>query len=147
MVEAAGTAFGISVFAFIALLAMVRAERRRGRRFFAGGVRGWCDVQCDRSGQWVLRSWDHFVKYVVQLNWYYSIHGVLRTMLRAIVAVYTRFEDVFERNRARTKQLRKEKRELSELNHLRQMTEHKAETALTAAEKRKLNKKGLEGKL
>ena len=146
MIPAAAITFAISFSVFAVLLFVVMAERRREGRFFASRAREWLDVKIDRLGAWLVRSWEHFVKYVVQLNWYYSIHGVLRTMLRAIVAVYTKFENVFERNRARTKQLRREKLELSEMNHLRQMAEHKEETALTAAEKRKLRKKKLEEK-
>lgn len=146
MVTTALSVFLISAVSFVLLAVVTRMERRRGRRFFAGAVRTWLDVQVDRVGRGVSRSIDHFIKYMVQLNWYYSIHGVLRAFLRGIVAMYTYFERVFERNRERTKQLRKEKRELNELNHLRQMAKHKEETALTPAQQRKLRKKQLEGK-
>lgn len=128
------------------MVIVTQQERRRGRRFFAAGLRGWCDDRADQLERGTTRSIDHFVKYIVQLNWYYSIHGVLRTFLRVIVAVYSYFESVFERNRARTKQLRKEKREINELNHLQQMAKHKEETALTPAEQRRLRKRKLEGK-
>jgi hypothetical protein len=144
MISGAVAALVVSIFVFISLLLVVQKERRRGRRFFAAGLRAWLDGQVDRIGMWVVRGWDHFVKYIVQLNWYYSIHSVLRTMLRVIVAVYTQFENVFERNRARTKKLRAEKRQLSELNHLRQMAEHKQDTTLTPAQQRKLRKQKLE---
>lgn len=146
MISTATTTFTIVLLVFVALLLLVRAEKRRGRRFFASSLRDWLDDKTDRLGSWIVRSWEHFVKYIVQLNWYYSIHGVLRTFLRGIVAMYTYFESMFERNRARTKQLRREKRELHELNHLRQMAQHKEETALTPAEQRKLRKKKLEEK-
>jgi hypothetical protein len=146
MLSTAVTAFAASLFTFLVLAIMTRQERRRGRRFFAAGARGWLDKVVEKVANWWGRSWDHFAKYWVQLNWYYGIHGVLRTFLRGIVKIYTYFEQMFERNRARTKQLRKEKRELSELNHLRQMALHKEETALTPAEQRKLRKKKLEEK-
>ncbi|MCA9362537.1 hypothetical protein KC906_04130 [Candidatus Kaiserbacteria bacterium] len=144
MLPTALTALAVSLGTFVVLVGVTVQERRRGRRFFAGSVRQWCDAKADRLERGTTESIDHFVKYMVQLNWYYSIHSVLRTFLRAIVAVYTYFEHVFERNRERTKQLRNEKRKLSELNHLRQMTKHKEETALTPAEQRKLRKKKLE---
>jgi hypothetical protein len=83
---------------------------------------------------------------MVQLNWYYSIHSVLSAVLRGLIAVYTFFENIFERNRRRTKELRAEKRQLSELNHLRQMTDHRETTALSPAEQRRLRKRTLEGK-
>jgi len=63
-----------------------------------------------------------------------------------IVAVYTYFENAFELNRNRTKQLRAEKRQLNELNHLHQMTAHKQETALSPAEQKKLRQKKLDEK-
>lgn len=136
--------FGVSVFLFLAVALVVRTERRRGQRLFAHRVRGWVDDKVDRCEMMVTRSWEHFIKYILQLNWYYSIHSVLRAILKLIVSIYTYFERVFERNRKRTKQLRAEKRHISELNHLRQITEHQESTALTPAEQRRLRKKKLE---
>ena len=146
MFTTAVTAFAVSLFTFLVLAIMTRQERRRGRRFFAAAVREWLDMIVERVANWWGRSWDHFAKYWVQLNWYYGIHGLLRAFLRGIVKIYTYFENMFERNRVRAKQLRKEKREIDELNHLRQMAVHKEETALTPAQQRKLRKKQLEGK-
>lgn len=146
MVSTAFTAFLVSVFVFTIILAVVQKERRRDRRFFAEQVRSWLDERVDAAGKSILRGRDHFVKYIVQLHWYYSIHSVLRTILKVIVAVYTYFEHLFERNRTRTKELRAEKRQLHELNHLQQMAEHKEDTALSPAEQRKLRKSKLEGR-
>ncbi|MCD5381389.1 MAG: hypothetical protein LR008_02320 [Candidatus Pacebacteria bacterium] len=146
MITSAAIAFATSSLLFIVLLISVHKERRRGRRFFATKFRDSLDRVINKVGDWIVNSWNHFVKYIVQLHWYYSIHSLLRTLLRVIVTFYTYFENVFERNRSRTKQLRAEKRQLSELNHLRQMTDHKEDTALTPAQKRKLKHKKLEGK-
>jgi len=125
---------------------LVYRERKSGRRYFAAGLRGWLDEKLTHVIGKLSRSWEHFVKYILQLNWYYSIHSVLRAILRGTVAFYTYFENIFERNRSRTKQLRAERREISEANHLRQMTEHKERTALSPAQQRKLRKKKLEEK-
>jgi len=144
MIQEALILFGVSVFLFIAMIIMVQKERRHGRRLFAHRVRSWLDDRVNACEASLARSWEHFVKYILQLNWYYSIHSVLRTILRLIVAFYTYFENIFERNRKRTKELRAEKRQLHALNHLRQMAEHKANTALTPAEQRRLRKKKLE---
>lgn len=146
MVTSALTVFLVSVFVFFTTLILVQRERRYGRRFFAERLRAFFDRGVEKIGKSILNSWNHFVRYIVQLHWYYSIHSVLRTMLRALVVTYTYFEKIFERNRSRTKKLRAEKRQLSELNHLQQMAVHKEDTALTPAEKRKLRKKKLEGK-
>jgi len=62
-----------------------------------------------------------------------------------LVTFYTYFENIFENNRKRTKQLRAEKRELNEFNHLQQMTDHRKETALTASQQKKLKDKNLKG--
>lgn len=146
MITTALTAFSASIVSFAVLVILTQQERRRGRRFFAAGIRSWFDIFVARLEQKTTRSFDHFMRYIVQLSWYYSIHSVLRTLLRGLVAMYTYFENVFERNRARTKELRAEKRQLSEFNHLRQMADHKADTALTPAEQQRLRKKKLEGK-
>lgn len=146
MVTSALTAFLASIIALVMLVVVTQKERRRGRRFFASGLRSWLDRVVATLEQRVIRSFDHFMKYIVQLNWYYSIHAVLRAILKGLVAVYTYFESIFERNRKRTKELRAEKRQLNELNHLRQMAAHKKDTALSSAEKQRLRQKTLEGK-
>ncbi|MEY3783742.1 MAG: hypothetical protein RLZZ230_64 [Candidatus Parcubacteria bacterium] len=144
MITSALTAFVISVFTLLLMLVMVEKERRRGRRFFAVALRAWLDEVVEGIERSIVTNWGHFVKYILQLHWYYSIHSVLRTLLRMIVAVYTYFESVFERNRTRTKRLRAEKRQLSEYNHLRKMAVHKKDTALTPGEQKKLRHQKLE---
>jgi hypothetical protein len=146
MLDTALTVFVASFVLGIVLLVVVYKERRRDRRFFAAGFRNWLDTEVDKIGNSILNNWEHFSKYIIQLNWYYSIHSVLKTVLKMIVTFYTYFENLFERNRSRTKQLRAEKRQLGEYNHLQQMTEHKEETALTPAQKKKLKQKKLDGK-
>jgi hypothetical protein len=146
MVTSALTAFVVSILSLVVLIAVTQQERRRGRRFFAAGLRSWLDTVIFATERQITLSFNHFIRYIVQLNWYYSIHSVLRTILRGLVAVYTYFEAVFERNRQRTKELRAEKRQLSELNHLRQMANHRIDTALTPVEQQKLRKRTLEGK-
>ena len=144
MISSVAIVFGVSISVFVALLVAVRAEERRGKRYFATRIRAWFDRVIDAIGQRFINGWNHFIKYILQLNWYYSIHSVLRAILRATIAFYEYFENVFERNRSRTRQLKVEKRQLGELNHLRQMAEHKENTALTPAEKKKLRKNKLE---
>lgn len=146
MITAELTAFIVCVFVGIVLMIVINKERRLGRRFFAAKLRNWLDSKVVSCSIFFSRSWQHFSKYVVQLSWYYSIHSVLRTFLRLMVVFYTYFENIFERNRERTKQLRSEKRQLSEFNHLHQINAHKQDTALSAVEKRKLKRKKLEEK-
>ncbi len=146
MVVTALTAFSISTTFFVVFVFLIQQERRRGRRFFAARSRTWADRLVSAIEQGIAGSFNHFMRYMVQLNWYYSVHSLLRTFLRGLVKLYTFFEVIFEKNRKRTKELRAEKRQLSELNHLRQMAAHKVDTALSPAQKHKLRKKTLEGR-
>ena len=146
MLDTALTVFITSFVLGGILLMVIYKERRRDRRFFAASLRNFLDSKIEKAGVSLVKSWEHFSKYIIQLNWYYSIHSVLKAVLKVIVSFYSYFENIFERNRTRTKQLRTEKRQLNESNHLHKMTEHKQETALTPSQKRKLKQKNLEGK-
>lgn len=146
MMTIAATAFTISIFVLIVLIALINKERSRRQRFFAKGLRSWLDNKVDDCGKWKNESYDHFVKYVLQLNWYYSLHSLLKAVLKVIVTFYTYFENIFENNRQKAKQLRIEKKQLGEKNHLHHMADHKEDTTLTPAQKKKLSQKELEGK-
>ena len=143
MIPSIALAFVISVFVFITLTYVVRKERKNGQRFFATRFRVWLDEIADKVGSKILSSFDHFVKYIIQLHWYYSIHSVLKAILKTLVAFYTYIEGVFEKNRSRTKELRLEKQDFNKQNHLHQMAKHKTDTALTPGQKNKLRKKKL----
>ena len=139
--------FTASAIVCLLLFLLVRIESGRGGRLFASGFRSWLDRIIDSATGGIKRRWRHFVKYIVQLHWYYSIHSVLKAALRVIVAVYAFIENEFERNRLRAKLLRAEKKKrLSTKTHLDQIEEHKQETALTPAQQKQLKKKVLEGK-
>lgn len=146
MIETAAIAFTISLLVLVIILMLVSKERRSGRRFFAAGIRGWLDKIIFKIGSWIEGVVSHFVKYVLQLSWYYSIHSILRTCLKVLVSFYSYFENIFESNRQKAKQLRSEKKQLKNDSHLQKMAEHKEDTSLTPAQKRKLSKKQLEGK-
>ena len=144
MINLAFTTVLVSGLLLLLLMVIIEKERRRGQRFFFIGLRGWLDRLVGGFEQWLVKSWQHFIKYILQLNWYYSIHSVLRTILTMTVAIYSYFENVFENNRARTKKLRAEKRRLKEKNHLQKMADHKKDSALTPAQQKKLRHKKLE---
>ncbi len=147
MVSLAFTVFLVSCFTLLLLMLVVKKERRLGRRFFAAAFRDWLDGVVYQIECGIVDSWGHFVRYILQLHWYYSIHSVLRTILQMIVAAYSYFEDMFEHNRARTKKLRAEKRQLSERSHLQKVAEHKRDTALTLNQQKKLRQRKLEDRL
>lgn len=120
-----------SVVLFTALSSLVAFEQRRGKRVFLAGLRGVLDGFVAAVGRTFTAAWNHMTQYVVRLGWYYSIHSFLRTLMRALIAVYEYLEKHFERNRARTKKLRAQKRERTGQSHLAAVAEHKAEVALS----------------
>ena len=146
MISSALTTLVVSLATFLLLAVFTQQERRRGKRFFATRARAWLDRIVDGGSRLLLKKIDHFIKYIVQLSWYYGLHSLLKGLLKGMIAVYTYFEDLFERNRVHTKQLRAEKKQLGKYNHLRQIANHRQETALSATEQQKLMKKKLEGK-
>lgn len=145
MLSTALTTLAISITSFVLVMLLVQGEQKKGRRFLLGGFRGWLDGVIGTVERWLGDTVDHFVKYVVRLNWYYGIHSFLRALLKLIVASYEQVEKIFEHNRRLTKQLRAEKRNRDSRNHLSEMAAHKAETKLTPAEARKRKKHHLEG--
>jgi len=144
MISTAAIALIVSIVLFLVLFTGIRMEKRRGRRFFGSNMRAWLDTNFDKLDKAITATYNHFIKYILQLNWYYSIHSLLRTILQLTIAFYTYFENLFERNRSRTKQLRAEKRKISRHSHLGQVAEYKAGNALTTTQKTKLRHKKLE---
>lgn len=149
MLSSAAIIFYTLLTTFVLYYVLISIEYARGRRLVLGTVRGWLDAVLAEGARRVITVYEHFVKYVVQLGWYYSVHSFLRTILRLLVAVYEYFESHFEQNRKRTKRLRAEKRKQLEAQrtHLTEMAEHKVETALTPAQQKKVKKDHLDGKV
>lgn len=129
---------------FVVMAVVVRVEETKGKRLILGGVRQAVDTKILGIHRWFDDVWHHFMRYIVQLGWYYSMHSLLKTILRVLVSVYTYFEHIFEQNREKTKVLRKERKQKTRQNHFTQIADHKAETALTPTAKAALNKQKLE---
>jgi hypothetical protein len=137
--------FLVSAVVFAGYAFLVSLEEKNARRFACGHLRGRLDRYLERTGHQFENHWKHISRYILQLGWYYSVHSILRTILGALVSVYTFIENIFERNRVRTKQLRKEfKRQLHKKTHLTVIAEHKEETTLSASEQEALKTKKLE---
>ncbi len=130
---------------FIVYLTLLAIERRRGARFGVTNFRSWCDrylLSCERR---LGVTWRHFTRYILQLHWHYWIHRWYRSVLLSLQALYAWFEQRFEKNRARAKSLRAEKRRAqTNDSHLQEVVAHKTAHALTAAQKRSLKKKSIE---
>jgi hypothetical protein len=128
---------------FIVMVLIVRQEEVRNRRFFASSLRAWFDIQVIATERKIIDTWQHFLKYIVQLGWYYGLHSLLKGILKILVSVYTYIENIFERNRLRAKQLRSEKKQKVN-NHLTKIASHKAQTALSPEQKSILKQKKFE---
>ncbi len=133
MLETAITTCVTFVVLFVVVAVLVRAEEVRGRRIILASLRDSIDKTLHRFHLWLESTWSHFMKYVVQLGWYYSIHSLLRAILSVLVSIYTYVEAVFERNREKTKHLRRERKQKQQ-THFSQIADHKADVALTPKE-------------
>lgn len=133
-----------SIAAFAAFAAMVRAEQKNACRLLSGRLRDTLDVHILRIEQKWSNNWRHLSRYILQLGWYYSIHSLLSSLMRILVSVYDGIEHVFERNRVRTKELRKELKKHVQQSHLAQIAHHQEKTALSHEEKTQLRKDKLE---
>ena len=142
MTEIALIAFGASALVLGVLLSGTYYEYVSGRRL-ARRMRGWFDHVVLAGIAWWNQVTTHIIKYVLQLGWYYSIHSILRAVLLGLVTGYHALEAVFERNRARTKALRRELKQHKQRTHLDEIHDHKTSTALTEPEKKRLRKRGL----
>jgi hypothetical protein len=141
---AAGAVFGVSLVLFSLYAFLVAVEHRNARRLFGGHVREVLDERILRLEDRTTKRWKHLSKFVVQLGWYYSIHSLLATVMRVLVSVYDRIEHVFEKNRTRTKQLRKELKKHMRESHLSKIADHKEAVSLSKEEQETLLKKKLE---
>ncbi|MEY2665415.1 MAG: hypothetical protein RLZZ480_520 [Candidatus Parcubacteria bacterium] len=144
MLGTAITTFVTCLVLFVVMAVLVRVEEVRGKRVFLGSTRTWLDGQILALEQKVSRGWHHFTQYVVRLGWYYGIHSLLRTILSLLVSVYTYFEEMFEKNRAKTKELRQQRRRALADSHLSKIADHKQAVSLSKEEQDALLKKKLE---
>jgi hypothetical protein len=123
---------------------LVALEARRGTRYGVTRLRTYAD----RAVVWCAHTYRRFVRSFLQLRWHYWVHCAYRAVLLALQRVYHRVEDRFEANRQRAKQLKRAVKasQTESSSHLSTVAQHKVDTALTAAQKRKLKKKSLEQK-
>ncbi len=135
---------GISTVAFMVTGLITSIEERRGSRLVLVGARGWCDALITSIAHRLHLVCTYVTKYIITLSWYYGLHSLLKLTLRFLAYTYTRIENVLIRNRARAKQIRKERR-TSSSSHLMAIAEHKVETSLTPKEQKKLRDKTLAG--
>ncbi len=140
----AGIIFASSIILFTAYAVVVRIEHINARRLACGRLRDSLDIRIMRIEEKWSNNWKHLSRYMVQLGWYYSIHSLLKTVLRVLVSVYTHIEHQFEKNRLRTKQLRKELKRHVQESHLTHMAQHKEKTTMSTKEQVEMRARTLE---
>lgn len=140
-----GQLFVLSLVLFLAYALIVRFEEKRGKRAFLSGVRGGLDTFIDKVTVYISAKLLYLGRHIIKLSWYYSIHKVLRLILTALVKLYDFIEAFFVSNKDKARTLKVEKRTiLQNQGHLGQVAEHKASTALSDSQKKKLLQKKLE---
>ena len=135
----------ISISLFLVYALLTDKEEKRGQRFFLVSARSFLDDMLVRFTGYVGKKFRYLVRHTIQLSWYYSIHSTLRAILTMLVKAYDSLETVFISNRERARVLRAERRTVKRDNHLTVIGEHKATTALSPSQKKKLRAKKLEG--
>lgn len=140
-----GLFFVLSSVAFIFFLWLFATEAKRGQRFFFVQARAALDRGIDTMVCWLQTQLVYIGRHTIKLSWYYSIHKTLRLLLTLLVRAYDSLEVHFVRNKERARTIKLEKKNLKNSEgHLSQVAEHKAATALTETEKKKLLKQKLE---
>lgn len=125
-----GSMLALAVVIFTAAFALIRKEQKVGRRLFLVMLREWFDRGCE----WVSRLCRRVVQ-VVGVSIMYIVHHVRAALARAIAP--------------RPRKVRQRERIVYERtdNHLSSMHDHKSDTALTEAQKKKLRNQKLEERL
>ena len=112
----------------VVALVVVGSEQQKGERLFLGRVRGWIDRRCDALAVRVRQ-----LTHIIGMSCMYVVHQLRAGLARAIAPQPRRRKQPQER-------LQFEKTS----NHLSSMHDHKTDTALTPAQKKKLRNKKLE---
>jgi hypothetical protein len=140
-----GLFFVLSIVAFIFFMWLFAAEEKRQKRFFLASARAWLDNTFDRVTTGIGNRLIYLGRHTIKLSWYYSLHKTLRILLTILVKAYDSLEVVFMQNKERARTIKLEKKGLNNPDgHFNQVAEHKASTALSESEKKKLLKKKLE---
>ena len=141
-----GPTFILSIVTFILCAWVIAIETRKGERLFLTSCRAWLDRIVDAVTIFFVTRLTYLGRHIIKLSWYYGIHKFLRFILTGLIKAYDLLEVAFMRNRDRARTLKYEKRTLEQMKpgHLGQMAEHKASTALTEAQKKRLLQKKLE---
>ncbi len=136
---------GLSLALLIVWTIVTSLETKRGGRIFASHLRNFLDSMFERIIARLSRWYVYITRHKVKLSWYYSIHAVLVATMAFLATIYHKIEKVVISNRAKAKEIRKEKHSLTK-SHLTKIAEHKESTQLTPKEKTRRKNESLKGR-
>jgi len=143
--QSVGLLFLLSLGAFISLSWLFAKETKNGERFFLQNFRQQLDSFLNKLITLLSTKLKYLGRYIIKLSWYYGIHRVLRLVLTGLIKAYDYLEEALMRNRDRARTIKVEKKSLDQTQgYLEQMAEHKASTALSDTQKKRLLQKKLE---
>lgn len=126
MLALPGIVLGVTILLFAGMVLLVSAEQKAGERKVLRGLRGWLDRVLGKFIALIRR-----IGKTISISFVYVVHQ-LRHAIAAAIAPRPR--------KRRPDRLQYERTN----NHLSSMHDHKADTALTEAQKKKLRNKKLE---
>jgi len=136
-----------SLILFFLLSCLFLFEEKIEHRLFLAQKRLLLDTEIMKFMAFVHHRTIFFGRHVITLSWYYSLHTLLKLVLRFLAGLYFGVEKILQHNRLRTKALRREKQQSVQVdNHLILIAEHQSETALTEREKTRIKNRALAGK-
>lgn len=127
MLALPGIVLGVTILLFVGMVLLVAKEQNAGERKVLRGVRGWLDRVVGKLTSLIRR-----ITKTISISFVYVVHQIRHTIA---VAIAPR-----PRKRKQKDKLQYERTN----NHLSSMHDHKADTALTEAQKKKLRNKKLE---
>ena len=127
MLALPGIVLGVTILLFSGMVLLVAKEQKAGQRKVLGGFRSWLDRVLGKLIALIKR-----ISKTVNISFLYVIHQVRHAIAAAIAP-----------RPGKRRQKDKLKYERTN-NHLSSMHDHKADTALTDAQKKKLRNQKLE---
>jgi hypothetical protein len=127
MLALPGIVLGVTILLFASMVLLVAKEQKAGERKVLGRFRGWLDRMLGKVIALVRR----IIK-TITISFVYVVHQLRHAVAAAIAPR--------PRKRKQKDKLQYERTD----NHLSSMHDHKADTALTEAQKKKLRNKKLE---
>jgi len=126
-----GSILALATVILIVALCVVYKEQQKGERLFLGRFRSWLDRRFEALTHRVRQ-----LLHVISISCMYIVHQVRSGLARAIAP------------RPRNRQQPKRRLEFEKTdNHLSSMHDHKNDTALSTAQKKKLRNKKLEERM